>query len=108
MPEKINKEKINKEIYEYFIDYIEKHPNDPKTTEMILLMMKGRFDKLRHYEDHKDRHIELHEAMDELIADYIQHHPDEKEYINMPLSKLMEWSQSQTEKPELLRNKINA
>ncbi len=39
---------------------------------------------------HKERHIKLHNAFDELIADYIQHHPDKPRFSKMSLIDLME------------------
>ncbi len=50
-------------------------------------------------EEHKQRHVELHQSLDELFADYIVHHPDEVTYVNMPLSKLLAWASEQKENP---------
>ncbi len=50
-------------------------------------------------EEHKQRHIELHRALDELFADYIVHNPDETTYTEMPLLKLLGWSHQQTINP---------
>lgn len=46
--------------------------------------------------EHKQRHVELHRALDQLFADYIRHHPDEHEFTDMPLRKLIDWSHEQT------------
>lgn len=50
-------------------------------------------------EEHKQRHKELHRAVDELFADYIEHHPNQIGFINMPLQQLLEWSFEQTQNP---------
>lgn len=47
--------------------------------------------------EHKQRHVELHQALDELLADYIQHgngRPRE------PIFALLSWSASQAGMPE--------
>jgi hypothetical protein len=48
-------------------------------------------------EEHKQRHIELHKALDELVADYIQH--TDKFITNTNLQQLIEWSFKQTLDP---------
>lgn len=48
-------------------------------------------------EEHKKRHIELHKAFDELLADYLQ--TTGKLPYHSSLRELMEWSYSQTVKP---------
>ena len=54
-------------------------------------------------EEHKIRHVELHKALDELVADFINHTE------NMPskttLFELMEWSFEQTKNPTELEEK---
>ena len=52
------------------------------------------------YKEHKARHKELHEALDELVADFITNNKD-REYLPSKVSvmKLMEWSHSQTLNP---------
>lgn len=50
-------------------------------------------------EEHKERHVELHKALDELFADYIEHHPDESSFTKMPLMRLIEWSSNQRKNP---------
>ncbi len=47
-------------------------------------------------EEHKQKHIELHKGLDELFADYINHHPDESSFLKMPLEKLITWAYEQT------------
>jgi hypothetical protein len=50
-------------------------------------------------EKHRARHKELHTALDELFADYIEQHPEERKFTQMPLIKLINWSYEQTWKP---------
>jgi hypothetical protein len=50
-------------------------------------------------EEHKSRHVHLHSALDELFADYIEQHPNESKFTQMPLIKLIRWSKEQTENP---------
>lgn len=47
---------------------------------------------------HKARHEELHQAFDELIADYLRHHP-RKLPSNTTMLELMTWSFEQTIQP---------
>ncbi len=49
-------------------------------------------------EEHIQRHVELHKALDELIADYITH----KEGLpaETTVMQLIEWSHKQTKDPE--------
>lgn len=54
---------------------------------------------------HKKAHVRLHNALDELFANYINHHPDEIEFTEMPFIKLMEWSNEQTQNPTELKEK---
>jgi hypothetical protein len=51
---------------------------------------------------HRARHIELHQALDELLADYIGHHPLQSNFLGMPLRALLEWSFRQTQQPDAL------
>ncbi len=55
-------------------------------------------------EGHKARHVELHHALDELFADYIDHHPGEHEFTSMPLRQLLQWSYEQTTNPSEKRH----
>ena len=60
-------------------------------------------------EEHIARHQELHKALDELVADYLRHHPPKftadnvKDHPKLPsnttLLELMEWSHQQTIDP---------
>jgi hypothetical protein len=50
-------------------------------------------------EEHKNRHIELHKAFDELFADFIRCHPEETQFTNKPILELMNWSYQQTITP---------
>jgi hypothetical protein len=49
-------------------------------------------------EEHKLRHIELHQRMDELIADFINH--TGKYPSSTPILELMQWSNIQQDNPE--------
>lgn len=55
-------------------------------------------------EEHRQRHVELHRALDQLFADYIQHHPDEQNFLAMPLKQLIDWSFMQTISPDELQS----
>ena len=52
-------------------------------------------------EEHKQRHIELHTALDELIADFITH--TNKLPSKSSIMELMEWSHQQTLEPTVLQ-----
>jgi hypothetical protein len=57
-------------------------------------------------EERGQRHIELHRAFDELLADWLAHDPyshfldDRRRSIHSPISELMNWSHQQTIEPE--------
>lgn len=51
-------------------------------------------------EGHRLRHVELHEALDELAADWVAHQPRGKLFSNSTIMELMEWSHRQTIKPD--------
>lgn len=51
-------------------------------------------------EQHKQRHVELHRALDELVADFITH--TGKLPSKSTLIELMEWSHKQTQEPDVL------
>jgi hypothetical protein len=55
--------------------------------------------KIHDRTEHRQRHMELHRALDELFADYIQHHPEQVGFLDMPLQQLMIWSHAQTVDP---------
>jgi hypothetical protein len=52
-------------------------------------------------EEHRKRHIKLHKALDELLADYLQH--QRREAFKVPseitVLELMHWSHIQTANP---------
>ena len=48
-------------------------------------------------EQHKARHVELHQALDELVADFIRH--TKRLPSRTPLSDLLSWSFEQTLNP---------
>ena len=50
--------------------------------------------------EHRARHIELHVALDELVADWATHQPLGKVFSNSTIMELIEWSYQQTIKPE--------
>jgi len=54
-------------------------------------------------EDHKLRHVQLHQSLDELFADFIRHNPDKKEFLNVPIKELLDWSYKQTITPDELK-----
>lgn len=53
-------------------------------------------------EEHRQRHVELHQALDELFADYILHHPTQQGFVDMPFRLLLEWAFQQTKEPDEL------
>ncbi len=53
--------------------------------------------------EHKERHELLHRMLDELFADYMNHHPKQVEFLKMPIGDLMKWSYSQTINPTDLK-----
>jgi len=59
-------------------------------------------------EEHKKRHLELHEKLDELLADFLLHNcrppirSDSKSLTTTTLMELMEWSHKQTVDPDEL------
>ena len=52
------------------------------------------------FEEHRQRHIALHKALDELFADYIKHHSERHEFLKMPLGDFIAWSHTQTVLPD--------
>ncbi len=52
-------------------------------------------------EVHRKRHARLHADFDELLADYLAHHPEKRPSTTI-LVELMEWSSRQTEEPDEL------
>lgn len=48
---------------------------------------------------HRQRHIELHQALDELVADFVRHNPD-KRLSEARVMELIEWSYRQTKDPD--------
>jgi hypothetical protein len=50
-------------------------------------------------EEHRARHLELHQALDELAADWVAHQPPGKVFSNSTIMELMEWSFEQTQAP---------
>lgn len=52
-------------------------------------------------EEHKQRHVELHKALDELAADWMDHQSasNGRLFSNTTIMELMEWSHLQTLNP---------
>jgi hypothetical protein len=48
-------------------------------------------------EEHRQRHIELHKALDELVADFIKH--TEKHLSKTSILEFVQWSSTQTHEP---------
>jgi hypothetical protein len=53
-------------------------------------------------EEHRQAHVKLHVALDELFADYIAHHPNQSNFLDMRLGDFIMWSSEQTVKPTSL------
>jgi hypothetical protein len=51
-------------------------------------------------DDHCARHLALHEALDELCADWALHQPPGKVFSNSTIMELIKWSHRQTIEPE--------
>ena len=51
------------------------------------------------FEEHRQRHVELHKALDELVADFIRHNSHITRFLDVPMSTLISWSHSQTISP---------
>lgn len=49
-------------------------------------------------DEHRQRHIELHRAFDELLADFLTHNRG-KLLSNTTLEELLRWSHAQTVQP---------
>jgi hypothetical protein len=49
-------------------------------------------------EQHRERHVELHKALDELLADWIRHTDNRPSQATV--LDLMKWSHQQTIKPD--------
>lgn len=50
-------------------------------------------------EEHRQRHQELHRALDELAADWMAHQPRGKLFSNSTILELVRWSFEQTREP---------
>lgn len=61
-------------------------------------------------DEHRQRHVELHKAFDELYADYIRHQPTEGVYLpsKVTVMQLLEWSMDQTTDPAEVLNEDHA
>jgi hypothetical protein len=53
-------------------------------------------------DEHRERHVLLHQMLDELIADYLAH-VREARPSNTTLMQLMKWSHAQTQEPATVK-----
>lgn len=49
--------------------------------------------------EHRDRHIELHDNLDELLADWVRN-TESAGYLSQPIINLINWSHKQTLTPD--------
>ena len=61
------------------------------------LTKKDKKEKTVNKDEHRQRHIELHKSLDELIADFIEH--TGKYPSGVTLMEFMKWSYEQTKNP---------
>jgi hypothetical protein len=57
------------------------------------------------FQEHRQRHIELHRALDELYADFLSHNlrpGHSANFFPVTMDRLMEWSYRQTQSPDEL------
>ncbi len=50
-------------------------------------------------EEHLQRHKLLHTHLDELLADYIGHHPEKTQILSTPFCDFLQWSAEQARNP---------
>lgn len=48
---------------------------------------------------HEAKHLAMHRYLNELLADYIAHHPKQKTYLDMPVKDLLRWAYEQAQRP---------
>jgi len=51
-------------------------------------------------EEHRVWHVKLHRALDDLLANYMEHHPNEKQVGKILVMDVMRWAHLQTIKSE--------
>ncbi len=70
------------------------------TTVTAPVPMPPRIKHLTH-EEHRARHVQLHRAFDELLADWLRHQPlDRPQCVaDTPIAVLIDWSYQQTINP---------
>jgi hypothetical protein len=51
------------------------------------------------YDAHRQRHVALHQALDELLADFIRATPGPP-WLQRPIEDLLRWSYRQTQAPD--------
>ena len=58
-------------------------------------------------DEHRARHLVLHQSMDELLADYIGHHPEQVHFFSLPVEHLLQRSYTQTTTPTETEDKVS-
>lgn len=56
-------------------------------------------------EEHRERHIKLHKALDELMADFASH--TRRGFTDTSVMELMQWSYKQTQDPDPDENRFD-
>jgi hypothetical protein len=51
---------------------------------------------------HRARHMRLHDALDELVADYLRYHRDQQ-IDHLSVRTLLDWSAAQAQRPQELQ-----
>ena len=54
-------------------------------------------------DEHRQKHVALHKALDELFADFIMHHPCSESFLYRPIKDLIDWSHQQAIEPEEMK-----
>jgi hypothetical protein len=50
---------------------------------------------------HRERHEELRDALDELVTDYLLHHPRQRHVRGLVVQRLLDWAIAQAAAPTL-------
>lgn len=53
-------------------------------------------------DEHRARHVLLHQMLDELFADYIMCHPKQHRFMELTIGELLDWSSNQAICPDEL------
>lgn len=48
---------------------------------------------------HRERHVYLHRALDELVQDYVAHHPDAIDIDTLTVKELLRWAAEEAVHP---------